>query len=52
MRSPVLVSKCTILCKMKVLICDDDDFNLMTLKAMLEDLDIPTVDFLSGAQAV
>ena len=52
MRSPDIVTKCSDLCKMKVLICDDDDFNLMTLKAMLEDLEIPTVDFLSGAQAV
>jgi CheY-like chemotaxis protein len=37
---------------MQILIIDDDDFNLFTLKSMVEDLGLNCEVFLSGAEAV
>jgi CheY-like chemotaxis protein len=40
------------MCEALVLRCDDDDFNLMTLSMMLDDLDVKCATFNTGAQAV
>jgi len=43
---------CSDLCLKSVLICDDEAFNLMTLNAMLSDLDVEAECLESGVLAV
>ena len=43
---------CSDLCLKSVLICDDEAFNLMTLQAMLSDLDVDAECIESGVSAV
>jgi hypothetical protein len=45
-------NSCTDFCKKKILMCDDEDFNLMILQAMLDEINIDSVVFLTGEKAV
>lgn len=42
------VDKCTELCKLTALICDDDSFNVMALQCVLENLGESVAAFDSG----
>lgn len=50
--APKFSKICTRICETKVLICDDDDFNLIILEEMLSELSVECTAFLSGDQAV
>lgn len=45
-------NSCTEFCDKQILMCDDEDFNLMILQAMLDEINIDSVVFLSGEKAV
>jgi hypothetical protein len=45
-------SNCTELCEKQIVIVDDDDFNLFTLKSMVEDLGLSCLTFLTGKELV